>query len=84
MGCGACWNETYREKGDVVRGGWADVARQLPVSSSVWIAAMPFSPKRHSAEWIVSEFAVIQEQSGNHVRQADFPLMIGLSREALI
>jgi hypothetical protein len=34
----ACWNETYREKGDVERGGWADVARQLPVTSSVWIS----------------------------------------------
>ena len=30
MGCGACWDETCREKGDVVRGGWADVARRLP------------------------------------------------------
>jgi hypothetical protein len=29
MGCGACWDETCREKGDVVRGGWADVARRL-------------------------------------------------------
>src|SRR5713226_9750276 len=57
MGCGACWDETYREKGDVVRGGWADVARRLPASSSVWVAAIPFSGKRHSAEWVVSEFA---------------------------
>src|ERR1700682_2638757 len=38
MGCGACWDETCREKGDVVRGGWADVARRLPASSSIWIA----------------------------------------------
>src|SRR5260370_20954700 len=38
MGCGACWDETCREKGDVVRGGWADVARRLPASSSIWVA----------------------------------------------
>jgi len=39
MGCGACWDETHREKGEVARGGWADVARRLPASSSVWIRA---------------------------------------------
>jgi hypothetical protein len=34
MGCGACWDETHREKGEVARGGWADVARRLPAISS--------------------------------------------------
>jgi hypothetical protein len=33
------------EKGDVVRGGWAEVARRLFASSSVWVAAMPFFRK---------------------------------------
>ena len=39
MGCGACWDETCREKWDVVRGGWADVARRLPAGFLVWIRA---------------------------------------------
>jgi hypothetical protein len=38
MGCGACWDETCREKADVVRGGWADVARRLPAKSSVLVS----------------------------------------------
>jgi hypothetical protein len=35
MGCAACWGENCREKGDVAREGWADVARRLPVIASV-------------------------------------------------
>jgi len=70
MGCGACWDEACREKGDVVRGGWADVARRLPASSSVWVGKRRVLDVNDLNEWIEKQKTAGIKQDKEGLREA--------------